>query len=404
MKSGNIIFKIIQRVPFLWVMLIGFASCDGMDATYREYIKDGEIVYTGKADSLRAFPGHNRVKLAWLATTDPKVKTAAISWNDGAESKEHIISRAPGIRWEEAIIDNLAEGSYTFEVVTYDDKGNKSVRMSTQGTAYGDLYIASIQPRRVRNSATYTTDGQTHIDWHRAPEGLIRTELEYTDTYGNTRAINVLSTDTRTDLPEYQIDTEIRYRTVAVPDTLSIDVFSADYVTMFPTFEFLRNTGSTVSGFVSVETSGTYRTLADWTVNAAARNAGGGTSGDWELVGSVGMLSLQGGIVARPVMTNGKIYQTTTLPEGKYRFWVEGLNLSNNSINTRHQVVAVGETIPNRENLATQALAYNSIANPADVVLEFELTATTRVSIGFVVSFTGGHWLKVSKVNLDKIE
>ena len=47
----------------LTAIIVCMVGCDGMDATYTDFIKDGPIVYIGKADSLKAFSGKNRIKL-----------------------------------------------------------------------------------------------------------------------------------------------------------------------------------------------------------------------------------------------------------------------------------------------------------------------------------------------------
>lgn len=405
MKSTLLLKKHGRRVWPILAILVSLGACKKLDDTYRDYIKDGEIIYVSKADSLRAFPGIHRAQLTWLATTDPKVTKAIISWNGGESTHEHLTTRIPGKVWEKVTLENLAEGSYTFEVVTYDERGNKSIKTSVQGHVFGEDYIASVQNRNIKKASIFTTDEEVLIEWSRAPEGVIGTEVEYTDTHGIVRTITVSANKNSTAILDYELETAMRHRSLVTPDTLSIDTLYTDFKEFVPEVSYLKNTGSP-TGFTRnpIWDGSRYGTLADWIVNAAARNASGGLYGDYELEGGIGRLSLQGGIAARPVITNGKIYQTTTLPAGRYSFTVGGISISNNSINTRHQVVAIGEELPNRENLATEALAYNSIANPQDFGLEFTLATKTRVSIGFVVSFSGGHWLKVNQVNLIKIE
>ena len=46
MKKSTIIFMLMAIASF-------FGSCDGMGSSYEEFIKDGPIVYIGKADSLK---------------------------------------------------------------------------------------------------------------------------------------------------------------------------------------------------------------------------------------------------------------------------------------------------------------------------------------------------------------
>ena len=50
-----------------------------MDATYKEFIEEGPIVYIGKVDSLKAYAGRNRVMLEWQKLLDPRAKTAKYS-------------------------------------------------------------------------------------------------------------------------------------------------------------------------------------------------------------------------------------------------------------------------------------------------------------------------------------
>lgn len=405
MKPTESLYKICRQLLLVGIILLAISACKKMDETYREYLEGGEIIYTSKADSLRAYPGHKRIMLAWRATTDPKVSKAIISWNNGANTKEHTITPLIGKTWEEVLLENMAEGDYTFEVVTYDAEGNKSVTTSTQGTVYGDTYTNTLQQRRIRNTAIYTTDETLEIDWFAAPQDVIATEVAYTNFEGREHTVKIPASERISVLPEVEAFTSFRYRTILLPDTLGIDTFKTEYVTIDPQTQFLRNPGNLTTGFERATYDGTkYGTLADWKANAAINNAGDGLYGSYEFKSNMGKLSMQGGVAARPVFTNGKIYQTTTLPTGKYRFTVGNLSMSNNSTNARHQVVAIGDEIPNRENLATQAFAYNSIANPQDVVLEFELTEKTRISIGFVASFTGGHWFDISAVFLEKID
>jgi hypothetical protein len=48
-------------------------ACSKMDDTYDDFIKDGEIVYVGRVDSARAYPGNNRMDLSMLLTADPRI-------------------------------------------------------------------------------------------------------------------------------------------------------------------------------------------------------------------------------------------------------------------------------------------------------------------------------------------
>ena len=47
--------KLFKKLIFLFLSIGALISCDGMDATYKEFIEEGPIVYIGKVDSLKAY-------------------------------------------------------------------------------------------------------------------------------------------------------------------------------------------------------------------------------------------------------------------------------------------------------------------------------------------------------------
>ena len=53
--------KLFKKLIFIFLSIGALISCDGMDATYKEFIEEGPIVYIGKVDSLKAYAGRNRV-------------------------------------------------------------------------------------------------------------------------------------------------------------------------------------------------------------------------------------------------------------------------------------------------------------------------------------------------------
>ena len=44
--------KLFKKLIFIFLSIGALISCDGMDATYKEFIEEGPIVYIGKVDSL----------------------------------------------------------------------------------------------------------------------------------------------------------------------------------------------------------------------------------------------------------------------------------------------------------------------------------------------------------------
>src|SRR5690606_9954731 len=122
-------------------------SCGKMDETFREFIKDGRIVYAPTpGDSMKIHPGRNRLQLSWPAAPDPKVSEAHIYWNNRQDSMVANIKNPPNdtvkIR-----IENLVEGTYLFEIYIYDELGNRSIKTEFVATTYGDQYAQSLLVR-----------------------------------------------------------------------------------------------------------------------------------------------------------------------------------------------------------------------------------------------------------------
>src|SRR3546814_1214655 len=78
------------------IIAIVTASCGKMDALYSGFLEEGEFIYPGKADSLRAHPGYNRIQLSWIVIDDPNATHAVISWDNSADSLEVDLGQEDG--------------------------------------------------------------------------------------------------------------------------------------------------------------------------------------------------------------------------------------------------------------------------------------------------------------------
>src|SRR5690625_774277 len=208
--------------------ILGLIGCSDMDATYVPHIEDGKIMYPGKADSVRAYGGENRIQLSWLLI-DPDVTRVKIYWSNRSDSLEIPVEPSPGADSMSVILSDMEEGSYAFEFYTYDEQGNESVKAEVPGQVYGEDYISSLLGKPVQR----ITPGVdvTLIDWGEATEDVISTEVEYTDRKGTTRHISVPVEDEITELPDLEWESSFRHRTLLLPDSTAIDTFYTDYET-----------------------------------------------------------------------------------------------------------------------------------------------------------------------------
>lgn len=137
--------SLIWIVSLLVTLVTVVTGCSKMDDTYRGFLEEGVIKYVGKADSVQVLPGNNRLHLRWLRSADPSVTHAIVYWNNRTDSVEVEIDRS-----QDTIVVplvNMPEGSYTFEIITFDDFGNHSVEVEAVGRAYGEQYENTLLPR-----------------------------------------------------------------------------------------------------------------------------------------------------------------------------------------------------------------------------------------------------------------
>lgn len=217
-------------LTLILLVLTAISSCKKMDSTYRDFVVAGGLIYTEKVSSPVIHPGHNRVKLSWLRGSDVNVTHVRIFWNNFTDSVE--VTIPPTGDTISTVIDNLPEKSYSFFLVTYDDAGHSSVKVELLSETYGDQYQASLLNRPVFSSLLGKGDTVT-IQWGSADltNGAYATELQYTDTAGTLQTALMPINEKTSEFSGYKHGTTFRYRTVFLPDSLSIDTFYTAYAT-----------------------------------------------------------------------------------------------------------------------------------------------------------------------------
>src|SRR5690606_11427015 len=124
--------KSIQSIIFAAFATVLIFSCTKWD-DFKKYISDGEILYTGKMDSVKVYSGKERVMLYGLLKADPKLTKVAISWDNASDSVVYDYTKtSPGV---DTFIRTfpVSEGVKSFKIITYDGQGNKSVDVYAVG-------------------------------------------------------------------------------------------------------------------------------------------------------------------------------------------------------------------------------------------------------------------------------
>lgn len=213
-------------LSMIMLTMIGL-SCSKMNDTYKDFLSDGERIYVGKADSVNVYPGKNRLLLSWLAISDPKIKSAKIYWNNRTDSLAVAIHKSPKIDTVNVLIDDLSENAYSFDIIIFDDEGNRSIVVNATGSVYGDQYQQSLLTRPY--SSVEWQDDVLAIAWGAASTGAIGSEIEYAAKNGAQKKLYMPVDADTTKISDLGEHAELRYRTLFMPDSLAIDTFYTDY-------------------------------------------------------------------------------------------------------------------------------------------------------------------------------
>lgn len=183
--------------------------------------------------------------------------------------------------------------------------------------------------------------------------------------------------------------------TIVVLDVNALVIGPAENITA----QYILNPGNPFIA-TSMDPGGRWGTLADWKTSATvlSHNGRGGFAKD----GDGSNMNMESGW-GSPQIYNGKIYQTIELPAGPYAYdpsggswkWLSALDVA-------YVVVAPGvDTIPDYADIPTApSIYYQKLLSPQPLV-NFELTAPGKVTVGIVVNHVqAGQGLKSSSVKL----
>jgi hypothetical protein len=189
---------------FLWVCLLAcLAGCEDNNSLHQQYIDEGEIFYTGKCDSVKAFAGNERIKFTWLISSDPRINRTLIYWNEGKDSVEIPVIRTQKGSLQMETMQQITEGNYSFIFVTKDAKGHSSLNVEKSIQVYGPKYISFLDNRGLSFNVN---NNNLTLNWNVVESALIQyTTVNYTD-YSNpsnpqSKSVVVANEDTQTDIP-----------------------------------------------------------------------------------------------------------------------------------------------------------------------------------------------------------
>ncbi len=397
----------IKIIAFFTSIAIYIISCSREDAYKSKYESGGAIIYSGKMDSVKVFSGRNRVKITGLFFSDPNIVKYRVFSNSRRDSVEVTIKRSAGVDTARLFINNLQEGTQSFEIRTYDAAGNSSVPVFVTASVYGDNYQNSLVNRGVVD-ASLQSNGSARITWAdvSSDAGVLNMEIKYTDnsSLAHDTIIPSVAVGQTTSLPAIKVGTVFSYKTAFLPNATAIDtfytVFQTHSVKADVTSVYLSNCGPDFKG--QLGSDGRFGTLnAPWVTNAGAMNKGSGTYGGYQHAGwqSTGVITWE--TWGNTPVVDGRIYQPTSspLPAGSYT--VSFTYYSEVQQNSSFYFVAAagGSGIPSLSNLSS-ALGYAALFNGANIgatspnvtetkSFNFTLSTPQVVSLGILGNIVG---------------
>jgi hypothetical protein len=218
--KNNTVYIILTAIVLI------FLSCKSQESIYEEYVVPNGHSYPGKVLDVVTYPGKGRIQIEWKNGSDPKVVKARISWNNDTEGID--VDIQPDIDTVRKVIEPLDENTYTFQIRTYDARGNASIPVEVTGTVYGELFESSLQNRKIKSRSF---DGcNLSIEWEEADKTDLGVHLTYKDKDNEPQTIIVDSSESATELGSFNVNEPLVYYSMVKPDSLALDIFRAPLV------------------------------------------------------------------------------------------------------------------------------------------------------------------------------
>lgn len=200
-------------------------GCQTTLDTYEDFVKDGETVYIGTADTVLVAPGFNKLRFYVAINSDPKISRGLLKNNDGSVNHEFEVIRTKNGKDTVTFDLELPEGEYTFGLFLLDAAGNSSVRREVPARVYGETYQNNLINRSLSNIDTYVK-GATFY-WDEPLANMQTTILTYEDEAGVLKTVTVPNEESETYVESYKLGGQIVIKSLYKPIEIAMEDFEA---------------------------------------------------------------------------------------------------------------------------------------------------------------------------------
>ncbi len=232
--------KLLNNTIFILSIALVLFGCTRSDEYYREYLKNGEIYYPGRVDSLSIIPGDRKGVLRMRMTTDPKIVSFKAFVRNSLSANETVLTFpvVPGDygKIKEYALNNLEEATYTINIRTYASETDSSRSVAVSQFIYGQSYANTLINRSflkfdksdiAKPSAVFAREPNLPRVGTFYPMQF--TEVKYTKTGGEVAVVSITPYEEYAFLPGIEANTTVQYRTVYKPVSNSVDYFYTAY-------------------------------------------------------------------------------------------------------------------------------------------------------------------------------
>ncbi|WP_423735854.1 DUF4998 domain-containing protein [Chitinophaga caseinilytica] len=215
--------KYILHVFSYLCILASLASCEKFTDVHKEFIKDGEIIYAVRPDSVAFIAGKERLMMRLWMINGQNIKNIIVLWNGRQDSLVLAAKLKTGRDSIDVMINGLVEKNYSFDIYAVDNFGHRSLTYTTFGATYGAQYTALLQNRRIKKMALYETAAA--IDWFAPAENMIFNELKFKNRRGTDTVVRFPADDFTVNI-DAAGSTPFQYRSLYIPEAEAIDTFA----------------------------------------------------------------------------------------------------------------------------------------------------------------------------------
>ena len=173
--------KTLKTSIFAAAAILGsVVFCTSQDDIYKEFIKDGGYIYPAKAANITSETGFQKVTLFWPVPKDPSLRSARVYWDNYTYSLD--LNYSDFSDTVSVTITNLADRSYTFDIVNFDKLGNKSIAAEKSATPYGKNWLSTHEERQFKHA---WVDGTTAtVQLTESTSEMVATKFRYKNLDG----------------------------------------------------------------------------------------------------------------------------------------------------------------------------------------------------------------------------